>query len=392
MGSFFHNGGQEQNVTTFYVGNLPGEISKSLLWKAFQPHGLVKDAYVAKKRDARGNFFGFVRIQGVVNMDKTLEGMNTVTIYEARLKVFPAKFGKGNKRFDQHSNHQAYTKKYVPLTTKNQQQTGNHPGQAYVRKGVSFKESLAGPSTKNNEVHAENNNGKSMVYEGRAAIYPNHCMMRSVVVEALNLEAIKKMRNALDEDGYKESAISYIGGLKFLLIFKEKKEALQFIRGKEKMWKQFFTSATLWEGQDVGWERLVWIRITGGPLQLRDGKFYNTIAGLYGRLVVESNFSWESPKNHEAMCGIVSESGKRIEEAVQVQWEDQTYGVWVSEVSEVSVDQVLENLVSGDESENSETEESMESVAGENEDLEDGEIGPEYSKPPEVHVGEREAK
>ncbi|KAJ0536688.1 putative RNA recognition motif domain, nucleotide-binding alpha-beta plait domain superfamily [Helianthus annuus] len=98
MGSSYYNGGQDQNVTTFYVGNLPGEISKSLLWKAFQPHGIVKDAYVAKKRDARGNFFGFIRLQGVVNMERTVKSMNTVTIYEAKLKVFPAKFGKGNKR------------------------------------------------------------------------------------------------------------------------------------------------------------------------------------------------------------------------------------------------------------------------------------------------------
>ncbi|MFS7960166.1 hypothetical protein Hanom_Chr08g00700021 [Helianthus anomalus] len=34
----------------------------------------------------------------------------------------------------------------------------------------------------------------------------------------------------------------------------------------------------------------------------------------------------------------------------------------------------------------------MESVAGENEDLEDGEIGPEYPKPPEVHAGETEGQ
>ncbi|KAJ0501974.1 putative RNA recognition motif domain, nucleotide-binding alpha-beta plait domain superfamily [Helianthus annuus] len=199
MGSAYNNGGQGYNVTTFYVGNLPGEILKSLLWKAFQPHGIVKDAYVAKKRDARGNYFGFVRVQGVMDMKKVLENMNMVTIFEARLKVFLAKFGKGNKRFSIHENQQAKTQKYVPVTNNKQPVGEIVPNQAYVRKGVSFKESLLGQSTKNIEDPMEVV-GKRLEYKGRPALYPSHCMMRSVVVEAISIEAVKKMRKILDEE------------------------------------------------------------------------------------------------------------------------------------------------------------------------------------------------
>ncbi|KAL8213750.1 hypothetical protein R6Q57_003199 [Mikania cordata] len=56
------------NITTFFVTNLPRGISNSMLWKAFQQYGRIKDAYVARKRDTRGNYFGFIRYEEVASM------------------------------------------------------------------------------------------------------------------------------------------------------------------------------------------------------------------------------------------------------------------------------------------------------------------------------------
>ncbi|MFS8028076.1 putative RNA-binding domain superfamily [Helianthus anomalus] len=43
----------ERPVTTFYVTYLPG-VSRMMLWRAFQPYGAIKDAYLARKKDSRG--------------------------------------------------------------------------------------------------------------------------------------------------------------------------------------------------------------------------------------------------------------------------------------------------------------------------------------------------
>ncbi|KAJ0509919.1 hypothetical protein HanIR_Chr11g0534611 [Helianthus annuus] len=154
-----------------------------------------------------------------------------------------------------------------------------------------------------------------------------------------------------------------------------KREALHFINQEGILWKQLFSSATLWEGQEMRCERLVWIRITGVPLQLRDENFYNTIAELYGKIVVKSEFSWSTSKNHESVCAVVTESGKRIEEAVQVDWEERSYQIWVSEVPETTVNKILEELLSAVASEPTISDGSdEESVAGDNDEMEEGEI------------------
>ncbi|MFS7913631.1 putative RNA recognition motif domain, nucleotide-binding alpha-beta plait domain superfamily [Helianthus anomalus] len=112
-------GDQQKPVTTFYVSNLPGGVSRSLLWTAFMPHGVVKDSYVAKKRDVRGNFFGFVRLEGVNNVGEVLKGMNTVKIYEAKLNVSVAKFDKDHRRFTNPAVQEAYVPKNLILPLQN---------------------------------------------------------------------------------------------------------------------------------------------------------------------------------------------------------------------------------------------------------------------------------
>ncbi|XP_021991981.1 serine/arginine-rich splicing factor 2-like [Helianthus annuus] len=84
---------------TFIVQNLPDRTTKMVLWRAFQPHGFVSDAYVARKKDKRGNSFGFVRYKGVENLDATLAGMNTVKIFEAKVLVSLAKYDKNHNKF-----------------------------------------------------------------------------------------------------------------------------------------------------------------------------------------------------------------------------------------------------------------------------------------------------
>ncbi|XP_021974861.1 probable splicing factor, arginine/serine-rich 4 [Helianthus annuus] len=84
---------------TFLVQNLPNRVSKTLLWRAFQPHGFITDAYVARKKDSSGNYFGFVRYVVAEKVDLVLQAMNTVRIFEAKLNVSLAKYDKNHNRF-----------------------------------------------------------------------------------------------------------------------------------------------------------------------------------------------------------------------------------------------------------------------------------------------------
>ncbi|KAJ0805666.1 putative RNA recognition motif domain, nucleotide-binding alpha-beta plait domain superfamily [Helianthus annuus] len=144
---------------TFYVSNLPDRVSKTLLWRAFLPHGRVSDAYVARKRDSRGNCFGFIRCVGISDVDGTLASMNTVKIFEAKLCVSVAKYDKNHQKFVYPANKpetQTWRPKVVPMAEVNGDKGGtskaaevcNQPGRLYsdvvdgVRKGQGHQKSV----------------------------------------------------------------------------------------------------------------------------------------------------------------------------------------------------------------------------------------------------------
>ncbi|MFS7938444.1 hypothetical protein Hanom_Chr05g00439771 [Helianthus anomalus] len=58
------DGGFPLPVTSFYVTNLPGGVSRMMLWRAFQPSGVMKDAYEAKKKDSRGTTLDLSGMRG----------------------------------------------------------------------------------------------------------------------------------------------------------------------------------------------------------------------------------------------------------------------------------------------------------------------------------------
>ncbi|MFS8018659.1 putative peptidylprolyl isomerase [Helianthus anomalus] len=84
---------------TFIVQNLPERTTRTLLRNSFLPFGFVSDAYVAKKKDKKGNCFGFIRYVGVEDVNATLAEMNRVKILEAKVSVSLAKYDKNHKKF-----------------------------------------------------------------------------------------------------------------------------------------------------------------------------------------------------------------------------------------------------------------------------------------------------
>ncbi|XP_022003420.1 uncharacterized protein LOC110900868 [Helianthus annuus] len=258
-----------------------------MLWRAFQPYGVMKDAYVARKKDSRGNHFGFIRYEGVRDVMATLRGMNTVTIFEAKVSVSVAKFDKNHRAFQRISYGDTAGKQHRPLPPRENPATIKKPIYEYmpVKNGRSYSEVVKGNEvTKKGEV-------KTVIAEERIAIYPDHCMMRAVIIELKNVLALKEIRRMLDDGGYSMYPVSYLGGLKCMVVFKTKREAVEFLDNSGYGRDQLVESASLWTGQDMQYDRLIWLRITGIPIHLRDSKLYDMVGGCFGRVVGESDFS-----------------------------------------------------------------------------------------------------
>ncbi|KAJ0626074.1 putative RNA recognition motif domain, nucleotide-binding alpha-beta plait domain superfamily [Helianthus annuus] len=311
---------------TFIVQNLPDRTTKMVLWRAFQPYGFVSDAYVARKKDKRGNSFGFVRYKGVENLDVTLAGMNTVKIFEAKVLVSLAKYDKNHNKF-------VYTSKFVgekiwrPKDPAQSYQCNkeNTFRNAEIREGQSF----ASLFHKDNQVPSTG--AKTILVENKGSKYPLHCMGRSIHGIVKDINTLKGLNSLLNNGGLTDYGLSYVGGFNVLVTLGNPRIVNEVMANKSDCLVSVFSQFKVWKGEDIPLDRIVTLRITGVPVHLRDNVLFDQIGGLFGRVVQESAFSWLGSNNDENTVLVLAPPGKRIEESVVLRWEGRSYIIWVSE-------------------------------------------------------------
>ncbi|KAJ0727756.1 putative RNA-directed DNA polymerase [Helianthus annuus] len=297
---------------TFLVQNLPDRTSKMLLWRAFQPHGFVTDAYVARKKDKRGNSFGFIRYVGVENVDATLADMNTVKILEAKVSVSLAKYDKNHKRFIYTSKvvGEKTWKPKVPTQTNQPNSGGAFFGGATVKEGQSFASLFQDNS------HVTNMGSKTISVDSNGSKYPLHCIGRSIHGIAKNLSTLSNLHHILMDGGLDNYGLSYVGGLSVLLTLGNPEIVKDIMSNHSDCLSNVFSRFHVWNGEDLPMERVVSLRITGVPVHLRDNSLFDQIGGLFGKVVQESPFSWLESDNSDSSVMVLAPLGKRIEETV----------------------------------------------------------------------------
>ncbi|KAJ0780355.1 putative nucleotide-binding alpha-beta plait domain superfamily, RNA-binding domain superfamily [Helianthus annuus] len=343
-----------------------------ILWRAFQPRGFVTDAYVARKKDKRGNSFGFVRYVGVENVGATLATMNTVKIFEAKVSVSLAKYDKSHKKF-------IYTSKVIgekawkpkDPVQRNQQGYGvAPPGGAVVREGQSYASLLQ------KDVHVTNLGSKMISLDDNDSKYPLHCMGRSIHGVAKNLTTLNRLHSILNNGGLDNHGLSYVGGLSVLLTLGNPGIVREIISNHSELLSNTFSRFHVWNGEDLPMEQVVTLRITGVPVHLRENSLFDRIGNLFGRVVQESTFSWLESDNSDSSVKVLVPLGKRIEETVVLQWKDRRSVIWVAETTEVwkpDLDDEKISVESGSESDNNDDENQMV------DEVEEGEIRPDSS-------------
>ncbi|KAF5806317.1 putative RNA recognition motif domain, nucleotide-binding alpha-beta plait domain superfamily [Helianthus annuus] len=316
---------------TFIVQNLPERTTRTILREAFRPFGFISDAYVARKRDKRGNYFGFIRYKGVEDVDATLVVMNTVKILEAKVSVSLAKYDKNHKKF-------IYTSKVVgekiwrPKATSGLNPLHNNFAGS---RGPMVKEGKSFASLFHNDI-PEGNSGsfscaKSISIAFNGSKYPLHCMGRAIHGVVHDVDSLNTLNAVLTKEGMSNFGVSYIGGLSVLLTLGTPAMVNDAMTNFSTILSKVFSRYHVWKGEDLPLDRVVYLRISGVPVHLRDSSVYEEIGGLFGRVVQESTFSWTDPDNSECSVLVLVPLGKRIEETVVVSWKERRFVVWVAE-------------------------------------------------------------
>ncbi|KAM0031729.1 hypothetical protein Hdeb2414_s0017g00512321 [Helianthus debilis subsp. tardiflorus] len=255
--------------------------------------------------------------------------MNIVKIFEAKLSVSIAKYDKNHQKFVYPTNRpepQIWRPKVVPAgggngargSSSNAAEVRTQPGRLYS--------DVVGGARKSQE-HQMN----VLVVNSEGQAFPNHCAGRSVLGTARSLRALSCTKQVLQDSGFNEVSVSYVGGLLMMLSFKDRSTANDFVATAGELWGSIFSGVKIWYGEDIPFDRVAILRIHGVPFQLRDNSLFDQIGSIFGEVVKPSEFSWESIINSGSKCGVLTKIGNRIEDQVVINWKNKHYQVWVLE-------------------------------------------------------------
>jgi len=80
------------NEVSFYFTNFPDFMPVFQLRQSFEVCGILSDIYIARKRNFRGQMYGFLRFVNVRNKDKLALALNNVWIGQCRIWAREARF------------------------------------------------------------------------------------------------------------------------------------------------------------------------------------------------------------------------------------------------------------------------------------------------------------
>ncbi|MFS7920857.1 hypothetical protein Hanom_Chr03g00229731 [Helianthus anomalus] len=120
------------------------------------------------------------------------------------------------------------------------------------------------------------------------------------------------------------------GGLSLMLKFIEEEDASKFVLDSS-LWKPWFSSLDVWEGQVTPFDRIAWFRIYGVPLHLAKNEVFDEVVANFGKIVHSANIDLTHGDLSVACVGIIVGEGRRINVPVKFKWQDRSFMLWVKE-------------------------------------------------------------
>ncbi|KAM0025680.1 putative RNA recognition motif domain, nucleotide-binding alpha-beta plait domain superfamily [Helianthus debilis subsp. tardiflorus] len=309
--------------TTFFIGNLPADCTSHLLWEIFIGFGTMSDAYVPRKRDKKGNRFGFIRFKDVRDAQYMAAELGTVRIDQKKVFVKPAKFAKekeGEQRHYPVNKPMANNSHY----RMNEENGVNNRKTLHANDGRSYAEVITGIKS---AAVPENQANITMV-ESEAS---KRWRVSSLVAELRNPFDLKHHQQLLKEDGLFGFTTKYLGGLRLLLTFEKQSDAMNFLDNQRDNWEKWFKDLFFWDGRHLPFQRLAKLQIRGVPLQFWGPNIFDQIGNLIGSVVFPSKASDEDLDLSVNTVSIITNKVARINSILTIAWHGNSHEILISE-------------------------------------------------------------
>lgn len=135
-----------------------------------------------------------------------------------------------------------------------------------------------------------------------------------------------------------------------MLVFNNLDQAMDFMKNHGQSGEKFLKDVSIWDGQEVPFDRVAGLKVVGLPIMLRDSTNYDKIGEIFGEKICSSNFSWKDTDNSTGDCFVLTKVVGWIQEEIIVKWKGKSYPVWVSEERKTWVPSFCEDSYMSDKS------------------------------------------
>ncbi|KAM0026259.1 hypothetical protein Hdeb2414_s0020g00556051 [Helianthus debilis subsp. tardiflorus] len=173
-------------------------------------------------------------------------------------------------------------------------------------------------------------------YVGRSVDVPGDTMAfkdefgKALVGRCVDLPTLNLLNKLLLDSGVGGVCLSYLGGLHILLKFPDEVSCSSFVTNNN-LWNKWFAILDVWLGQSLPFERIAWINMIGVPIHLAVDSVHDSIASRFGKVIHGSNRSVADSDLSVNCVGVLVGEGARINEQVDLRWDNKSYRVWVEE-------------------------------------------------------------
>ncbi|KAK9063271.1 hypothetical protein SSX86_017141 [Deinandra increscens subsp. villosa] len=360
------------HTTTFFISNVPKGVKSQELRQTFEVFGQVADAIVPFRPARSGSNFGFVRFKGVRDPSAFRSLMGKVRIQNALVGVHFPKYDREGRKILTSRPPASVAAGNMGTNNSNRSEKLKNPMPNFntVASGGPFKDALMGSKASCSGSRKQVNIGFEISKEV--------CYMQgnSVVGKVKSLDQLNDVEEWLRRIEVFNTDVKYVGGLTVLINFYCKDDVANFLNDKRREILEVFDVIGIWDGQDIEFERLAWLKIQGLPIAVKVKTAIDRIGELFGKILHNTaNSGWEKDLSYTRLCVLVKGNVGWIDEDVDVIWCGRLYQVRVSEIPRFWLPDFLTGGTSP--TTNSETKPKENTVVGmdkSSDELEEGEI------------------
>ncbi|PNX72734.1 putative sulfate transporter, partial [Trifolium pratense] len=341
----FDNLGTElKRYVSFYFTNFPYQLSNFYLRKGFEVCGMLEDVFVPKKRNRRGQPFGFVKFSNVKDVNKLLSALNKVQFGNFCVRARVASFDRNNLTAGQRMESE------WPVLTKGNERPASREGRKGEPRTRNFKGNGGGSESKGPPV--ENRVVKDVVsgrggsgdpeavrvgevvipLSARNELAVKKKDMRSyrtepddvawaqngLVATIINGEAVPVVQSRIMDAGFNDVILTPMGADKVFVRCSSGNDVKAIITMAKEFFRLIFSSWTCWDNHAQDYRRGAWVRLYGIPLQAWNENFFKLCVFDCGRLLRVDNGSLERERIDFARVLIATPTLEIVNTAVTV--------------------------------------------------------------------------